>query len=65
MFETIKTPIYNSQGEIVGTAGIARNITERKKAEEALKQEKEKFKILVEHYPVESPWYKKTAFMNM
>ena len=52
MFETIKTPIYNSQGVIVGTAGIARDITERKKAEEALKQEKEKFKILVEHYPV-------------
>jgi len=32
--ETIKTPIYDDQGNIVGTAGIARDITERKQAEE-------------------------------
>ena len=31
--ETIKTPILNQQGEVIGTAGIAREITERKKAE--------------------------------
>jgi PAS domain S-box-containing protein len=35
--ETIKTPIYDEQGNVVGTAGIARDITERKKAEESLK----------------------------
>jgi PAS domain S-box-containing protein len=31
--ETIKTPILNTEGEVVGTVGIAREITERKKAE--------------------------------
>ena len=31
--ETTKTPILNAAGEVIGTAGIAREITERKKAE--------------------------------
>ena len=31
--ETIKTPILNIEGEVVGTVGIAREITERKEAE--------------------------------
>ncbi|MBI5950760.1 MAG: PAS domain S-box protein [Chloroflexi bacterium] len=31
--ETIKTPIMNAEGEVVGTVGIAREITERKNAE--------------------------------
>jgi len=35
--ETIKTPIYNDNGEIIGTAGIARDITRRKRAENELK----------------------------
>lgn len=36
--ETIKTPIYNDKGEIIGTTGIARDITERKLAEEELRR---------------------------
>jgi len=36
--ETMKTPIWNEKGEIIGTAGIARDITERRRAEEALKK---------------------------
>jgi len=36
--ETIKTPIYNGKGEVIGTTGIARDITERKQAEEALRR---------------------------
>ena len=31
--ETIKTPIFNGQGEVVGIAGISRDITERKSVE--------------------------------
>jgi signal transduction histidine kinase len=31
--ETVKTPITNEEGEVIGTTGIAREITERKKAE--------------------------------
>ncbi len=35
--ETIKTPIYNDSGEVIGTTGIGRDITERKHTEERLK----------------------------
>ncbi|MBI1878383.1 MAG: response regulator, partial [Chloroflexi bacterium] len=35
---TTKVPLQNSQGKIVGLVGIGRDITERKRAEEALQQ---------------------------
>ena len=38
---TTKLPLYNEQGEIVGTFGISRDITERKRAAEALRAAKE------------------------
>jgi PAS domain S-box-containing protein len=34
--ETIKTPIYDAHGNVAGTAGIARDITRHKEAEEQL-----------------------------
>lgn len=34
--ETFKTPVFNKDGEVVGTAGMARDITERKQAEQEL-----------------------------
>ncbi len=37
--ETVKTPVFDDQGEVIGTTGIARNITQRKKEEEE-KEEK-------------------------
>jgi len=36
--ETIKTPIYDEQGEVTGTVGIARDVTERKLFESQLRQ---------------------------
>lgn len=35
-FDTIKTPIRNHKGDIIGTAGISRDITDRKQAEQEL-----------------------------
>ncbi|MFX0132710.1 MAG: PAS domain S-box protein [Candidatus Hodarchaeota archaeon] len=35
--ETTKSPIFNANGDVVGTVGIAIDITERKKAEQELK----------------------------
>jgi PAS domain S-box-containing protein len=39
--ETIKTPIYGNNGEIIGTTGIARDITERRLIEERLREQAE------------------------
>ncbi len=38
MLETIKTPMFDSEGQLIGVLGIGRNISERKRAE----KEKEK-----------------------
>ncbi|MEW6660230.1 MAG: PAS domain S-box protein [Thermodesulfobacteriota bacterium] len=36
--EAIKTPFYNDQGEVIGTVGIARDITARKQAADELRR---------------------------
>ena len=38
ILETIKTPMYGSEGSLIGVLGIARNITERKEMEARLQQ---------------------------
>ncbi len=46
--ETIKKPIYNTKGEIIGTTGIARDVTERKRAFQELDEYRQKLASLVE-----------------
>jgi PAS domain S-box-containing protein len=43
--------IKDSKGQPTGFRGIARDITERKRAEEALRTEKQRFEILLENAP--------------
>ena len=45
-FETYKSPVFASDGSIVGTTGVARDVTERKQAEQkALRAEEERRKL--------------------
>ena len=38
LVETVKTPMHNDEGKLIGVLGIARDITERKRSEEVLNQ---------------------------
>ncbi len=42
LFETIKTPIRDASGRVIGVLGVARDITERTRAAQALAMESEK-----------------------
>ncbi|MCX5893747.1 MAG: PAS domain S-box protein, partial [Deltaproteobacteria bacterium] len=46
--ETIKTPIFNEHQEVIGTAGLSRDITERRRMEEALRQVSRALKAVTE-----------------
>ena len=45
--ETFKVPVMNDQGQVTGTAGIARDITNRKQAEMILRQSHAELEALV------------------
>jgi PAS domain S-box-containing protein len=48
---TVKLPLYNKKGEIIGTFGISKDITERRLAEDAIFKSKEQYRLLVESAP--------------
>jgi two-component system cell cycle sensor histidine kinase/response regulator CckA len=50
-FETYKSPVLDAAGDIVGTTGIARDITERKRAEEARLQSERKLGQILDLAP--------------
>lgn len=46
LLDTIKTPMHDTEGKLIGVLGIARDITERNQAELALRESEEKFRTL-------------------
>ncbi len=47
LFETIKTPMRDANGALIGVLGIARDITERKRSEEELREHRNNLEGLV------------------
>lgn len=45
---TSKMPLFNSNGEVIGTFGVSRDITSRKQTEEALRKSEELFRLVVD-----------------
>ena len=55
--ETSGFPLRNQKGKIVGFRGVARDITQRKRVEEALRQSEERYRTIIEEM---EEWYFET-----
>lgn len=50
--DTIKTPIYDSDGTLLGVLGIGRDITERKHAEQVIQASEKRFRAIFDQAPI-------------
>lgn len=51
VFHTVKVPIRDSDGKVVGLCGIARDVTERRREQQALQESEARFRHIVESAP--------------
>jgi PAS domain S-box-containing protein len=51
LLETIKTPMYDAGGALIGVLGIGRDITDRKQIEEALRESRQLFSDIISFLP--------------
>jgi PAS domain S-box-containing protein len=47
--DVIKSPLYDEKGELIGTVGAGRDITNEKKIEKELQESEEKFRLITEN----------------
>ncbi len=50
-FDIIKLPVPDAEGKVIGTAGIARDITAKREAQQALIESEARFRAVVENAP--------------
>jgi two-component system cell cycle sensor histidine kinase/response regulator CckA len=49
IFHTVKVPLYNEKGQVVGLCGIARDITDRKHADDLLRASEAKYRAIFDN----------------
>jgi PAS domain S-box-containing protein len=59
LMQTIKTPMRDAQGRVVGVLGVAREITAARQAEETLRQKERYQRALLDNFPF-AVWLKDT-----